>query len=124
MCIVTSAASTKAYKVITTCCAGPQRKSDGKLTSDNDSNTSNLPEPPFETPVNLALKGVVADFDIRVARARVCHFEILLEYHDGGDQAGWEHFRKITGLREPGISIPLKPTILEKQAQNKEELEE
>ena len=85
-----------------------------------------LPQPHFETPINLSREGVVADFDIRMPKShRIYHFEIRFEYPEG-DQAEREHVRKLVGgygrdkdnnLIEPGILTPVKLTIFKKQKQ-------
>ena len=84
------------------------------------SNEPKLPKPPFETPVNLSHKGVVADFDIRVPKHRIYHFELSFEYPEE-DRAERERVRKIVGsLHEATlVSTPVKLTIFKEQVQNK-----
>ena len=93
------------------------------LASCNLSNQPKLPKPPFKMPVNLSHKGVVADFDIRVPKHRIYHFQLRFEYPEG-DQAERERVRKLVGdygrdkdnnLIEPGILTPVKLTIFKKQ---------
>ena len=78
-----------------------------------------LPKPPFETPVNLSHKGVVADFDIRVPKHRIYLFRMRFEYPEE-DRAKRERVRRLVGdygrdknnnLIEPGILTPIKLTI-------------
>ena len=96
------------------------------LTSCNFGNKPKLPKPPFKVPVDLSLKGVVADFDIRVPKHRIYRFRILFEYPEE-DQAQRAHVRKLVGdygrdkdnnLIEPGILTPVKLTIFKKQNQH------
>ena len=95
------------------------------LASCNLSNQSKLPKPPFEVPIDLSHKGVVADFDIRVPKHRIYRFRMHFEYPEG-DQDEREHVRKLVGdygrdkdnnLIEPGILTPVKLTIFKKQNQ-------
>ena len=95
------------------------------LTSCNFDNETKLPKPPFEVPIDLSHKGVVADFDIRVPKHRIYRFRILFEYPEE-DQAQRAHVRKLVGdygrdkdnnLIEPGILTPVKLTIFKKQNQ-------
>ena len=80
-----------------------------------------LPKPPFETPVNLSREGVAADFNLRVPKHRIYHFEIRFEYPEG-DQAERERVRKLVGgLNEPEVlSTPVKLTIYKKKTQNEQ----
>ena len=80
-----------------------------------------LPKPPFETPVNLSREGVVADFNLRVPKHRIYHFEIRFEYPEG-DQAERERVQKLVGgLNEPEVlSTPVKLTIYKKKTQNEQ----
>ena len=96
------------------------------LTSCNFGNQPKLPKPPFEVPIDLSRKGVVADFDIRVPKHRIYHFRLLFEYPEE-DQAQRAHVRKLVGdygrdkdnnLIEPGILTPVKLTIFKKQNQS------
>ena len=91
------------------------------LTSCNFGNQPKLPKPPFEVPVDLSGKGVVANFDIRVPKHRIYHFRMRFEYPEE-DQAEREHVRKLVGgLNEPKVLLtPVKLTILKKQAQREE----
>ena len=88
------------------------------LTSCNFGNQPKLPKPPFKTPVNLSHEGVVADFDIRVPKHRIYHFELSFEYPEE-DRAERERVRRLVGgLNEPKVLLtPVKLTIYKKQAQ-------
>ena len=95
------------------------------LTACND---WRLPKPPFGTPVDLSLGGVVADFGIRVTQHRHYNFIISFRYPEG-DRVERERVRKIVGkyardkdnnLIEPGILTPVKLIIFEKQAQSEQ----
>ena len=91
------------------------------LTSCNFGNQPKLPEPRFETPVNLSHKGVVADFDIRVPKHRIYYFRMRFEYPEE-DRAQRERVRRLVGgLHEPTlVPTPVKLTIYKKQAQNEQ----
>ena len=74
-----------------------------------------LPKPPFGVPVDLSRGGVVADFNIRVRRHWLYHFEIRFSYPKG-DRAERERVRKLVGeygrdknnnLIEPGHCCPI-----------------
>ena len=91
------------------------------LTSCNFGNKPKLPKPPFKVPIDLSHKGVVADFDIRVLKHRIYHFELSFEYPEE-DRAERERVRKIVGsLHEATlVSTPVKLTIFKKQVQNEQ----
>ena len=80
-----------------------------------------LPKPPFETPVNLAREGVVADFDIRVTSHWLYLFGLRFKF-PAKDRAERERVRKIVGgLHEPApVPAPVKLTIFKKQAQDEQ----
>ncbi len=91
-------------------------------SSCNLSNKPKLPKPPFETPINLAHEGVVADFDIRVTWHNVYYFEIYFKFLEG-DQAERAYVQKLVGgLHEPKrlIPTPIKLTIFKKKAQGEQ----
>ena len=91
------------------------------LASCNFGNQPKLPKPPFETPIDLSRKGVVADFDIRVPKHRIYHFELSFEYPEE-DRAERERVRRLVGgLHEPtSVPTPVKLMIYKKQAQNEQ----
>ena len=91
------------------------------LTSCNFGNKSKLPKPPFETSIDLAREGVVADFDIRVTKYDIYNFEIRFMYL-GEDRSEREYVRKLVGgLHEPTlVPTPVKLTIYKKHVQNEQ----
>ena len=91
------------------------------LTSCNFGNKPKLPKPPFEVPINLSHKGVVADFDVRVTKYDIYNFEIRFMYL-GEDRSEREYVRKLVGgLHEPTlVPTPVKLTIFKKHVQNEQ----
>ena len=80
-----------------------------------------LPKPPFGVPVDLSRGGVVADFNIRVTRHWLYHFEIHFTYPKE-DRNERERIRKIVGgLHEPTlVPTPVKLMIFKEQAQSEQ----
>ena len=80
-----------------------------------------LPKPPFGVPIDLSHGGVVADFNIRMTRHWLYHFEIRFMYpkEDRNERA---RVRKIVGgLHEPTlVPTPVKLMIFKKQAQREQ----
>ena len=91
------------------------------LTSCNLSNQPKLPKPPFEVPIDLSRKGVVADFDIQVTWHNIYDFEIYFAYPKE-DDAEWERVQKIVGgPHEPApVPAPVKLIIIKKQGQEEQ----
>ena len=96
------------------------------LASCNLSNKPKLPKPPFETSIDLAREGVVADFNIWMPLHRIYRFRIHFAYPKE-DQAERERVRKLVGdygrgkdnnLIELGILTPVKLTIFKEQSQS------
>ena len=91
-------------------------------SSCNLSNKPKLPKPAFETPVNLAREGVLADFDIRSVKHDLYFFYLYFKFSEG-DRADRERVRKIVGggPNEPAsVPAPVKLTIFKKQAQDEQ----